>query len=187
VTGPRLLRRIGVRPGHVVADLGCRAGRYALPAAKVVGERGKVHAVDRDAEALATARREAASEGLRQVEVHAVDLLTEALPMAGHSVDVVLLFDVMHGAFFPHHDHRASLLRRVRRVLRLDGLLAVYPTHARRHGPSLRTLDEDIREQGFEEISRSRRRLLHDDELVRGWVILYRPTQRQTGRKGTSR
>jgi len=72
------------------------------------------------------------------------------------------------------------LLKRVRRLLAPDGLLAVYPTHTRQHGPPLSVLNDDIRSQGFSEIGRSRPYLLHDDRGVRGWVIRYRPVRHRT-------
>ncbi len=42
----RILRAVGVAPGQVVLDVGCGPGFFAIPAAKLVGPRGKVLALD---------------------------------------------------------------------------------------------------------------------------------------------
>src|SRR5919108_3539807 len=47
-----LLAALKVKPGDVVCDLGCGNGFYSLKIAKLVGERGKVIAVDIQPEML---------------------------------------------------------------------------------------------------------------------------------------
>jgi tRNA A58 N-methylase Trm61 len=41
-----ILSEVGVKPGEVVADIGCGAGFFTLPLAKYVGKSGKVYALD---------------------------------------------------------------------------------------------------------------------------------------------
>ncbi|MDY7109065.1 MAG: class I SAM-dependent methyltransferase [Planctomycetota bacterium] len=182
-TGCRVLRRLGLSEGDAVADFGCREGRYAVPAARVVGRTGCVYAIDRDREALSELKQRARTYGLSNIRTVRADFLHKALPFAAGSLDLVLLFDVLHGVFFPDSQPRVELLRRVREMLKSCGILAVYPTHAAEYGPPNRQLETEIRDAGFDEIDRSRRRLLHDGQLVRGWVLLYRPHQRTRGRR----
>ena len=180
-TGPRVLRRIGVKPGQVVADLGCRWGHYARAAAQIVGEGGRVYAVDRDEESLQGLRDHIGEHGVTNVVPVQADMCIDALPIPPESVDVVLLFDVLHGVFFPAREQRRALLQRVRQWIAPHGVLAVYPTHVRQHGPPLAVIEHDIQSQGFGEIGRSRPYLLHDDRRVRGWVIRYRPSPHEGG------
>ena len=42
----QVLFEIGIRKGHVVLDHGCGSGTYTIPAAKLVGDEGKVYALD---------------------------------------------------------------------------------------------------------------------------------------------
>jgi len=42
----KVLEHIGVAPGHTLLDVGSGAGGFSIPAASVVGEAGKVYAVD---------------------------------------------------------------------------------------------------------------------------------------------
>ena len=46
-----LLHAIGLKPGDVFMDIGSNDGFFTLPAAKMVGESGKVYAVDIDSDA----------------------------------------------------------------------------------------------------------------------------------------
>ena len=46
--GQILLREIGLRPCYVVLDFGCGSGAYTLPASKVVGQCGRIFALDRE-------------------------------------------------------------------------------------------------------------------------------------------
>ena len=41
-----VIRDTGITTGHTVLDFGCGAGNYTIPAAKEVGPRGTVYAVD---------------------------------------------------------------------------------------------------------------------------------------------
>jgi len=45
---PRLniLEEVGIKPGFHVLDFGCGPGSYIIPLAKLVGESGKVYAMD---------------------------------------------------------------------------------------------------------------------------------------------
>jgi len=40
-----ILSEAGVKPGEVVADIGCGTGYFTIPLAKHVGKRGKVYAL----------------------------------------------------------------------------------------------------------------------------------------------
>jgi ubiquinone/menaquinone biosynthesis C-methylase UbiE len=53
-----------IKPGQIVLDLGCGPGTFSLPMAKMVGESGKVIAVDIQEEMLQIVREKAARQGL---------------------------------------------------------------------------------------------------------------------------
>src|SRR5437879_5012954 len=62
-----IVRRLGLRPGMRVVDVGSGPGRLSLPAARLVGDRGEVLAVDLQRPMLDIVERRAAREGLRNV------------------------------------------------------------------------------------------------------------------------
>ena len=52
VDGVKFLKNIGLKSGQTVLDFGCRVGHYTSPAAKVVGNKGIVYALDKEQQAL---------------------------------------------------------------------------------------------------------------------------------------
>jgi len=123
-----VLKALGISKGHIALDFGCGSGTYTIPAARLMGEEGKVYALDKDKKALDKLMQKAKSEGLRNIE--RIDTSGEPrIKLADESVDVVLLFDVFHFYYFPRANERRKLLSEVYRVLRADGFLLVYPKH----------------------------------------------------------
>jgi len=170
--GEAFLRRMGVRPGQCVLDFGCRNGQYTLPAATVVGPLGRVYAVDKDAKALRTLRRTIRKRRIDNVRVLRVTG-SGPLPVPPRTVDVALVYDVLHGGYFPEANERTDLLRRLYVAVKPGGLLSCYLTHIRRFGLTRRQLHREIRSAGFRLKGKARRKLVHDDNLVRGWVFRY--------------
>lgn len=65
----RLLDRVGILPGHAVADIGCGSlGHMTFPLARRVGADGRVFAIDLMRHALEMVRRRAEREYLFNVE-----------------------------------------------------------------------------------------------------------------------
>jgi ubiquinone/menaquinone biosynthesis C-methylase UbiE len=62
-----ILSSIGLRPGFTFIDIGCGAGFFALPAARIVGKKGKVYGLDTDAESIAGLKEQASGEGLENL------------------------------------------------------------------------------------------------------------------------
>ena len=65
----RLLERAGLEPGMRVLDVGCGPGDVSLLVAELVGRDGAVVGVERDEQALATARRRVLERGVGNVEL----------------------------------------------------------------------------------------------------------------------
>jgi len=118
-----LVSRVGIKTGDRVVDYGCGAGSYALPAADVVGPEGHVFAVDENPLAVRHVRQAANDRGVTNMTVIESD---RALPIASQSIDVVLLFDVIHDVA-----DRQGVLAELQRVLKPQGLLAVRDHHLR--------------------------------------------------------
>jgi ubiquinone/menaquinone biosynthesis C-methylase UbiE len=62
-----ILSSIGLRPGFTFIDIGCGRGFFALPAARIVGKKGKVYGLDADAESIASLKEQASTEGLENL------------------------------------------------------------------------------------------------------------------------
>jgi ubiquinone/menaquinone biosynthesis C-methylase UbiE len=112
---------IGLRAGQVVLDYGCGAGSYTIPAAQIVGDEGRVYALDVHPLAVEMVEKRAAKQGLANVKTIYSDRDT-GLPNS--SVDVVLLYDVLHAV-----QDKQLLLQELGRVLKSGGILSVRPEH----------------------------------------------------------
>ena len=118
----RRLKKIPIKKGMVVLDYGCGPGRYTLPAARLVGSKGKVFAVDIQPLAINTIKEKAARESLTNIEVVLVNSYNTEIQDS--SVDLVLLIDTLHLI----NDHHA-LFREIHRLLKQDGLIFMDPGH----------------------------------------------------------
>jgi precorrin-6B methylase 2 len=67
VTVSQLLKDVGIEAGQVVLDFGCGSGTYTVPAARIVGDKGKVYALDKDSEVLNKLMQKAQLAGLNNV------------------------------------------------------------------------------------------------------------------------
>jgi ubiquinone/menaquinone biosynthesis C-methylase UbiE len=112
-----ILKAFGVGRGMKVADVGCGTGFFAVPAARMVGPRGRVYGVDMQEEMLWSLQARIIREGLQNVLP--VLSLEEAIPLSSSSVDVVLLMNTLHELAGD-----ATLLE-ILRILKGDGFLAV--------------------------------------------------------------
>ena len=123
-----MLQQIGIRRGHTVLDFGCGSGTYTVPVAKIVGEQGRVHALDKDKETLDELVQKAESAGLKNIKRMETSGELE-INLADESVDVVLLFDVFHSYYFPQANDRRRLLDEIHRIMKPTAFVSVWPKH----------------------------------------------------------
>lgn len=117
----RVLAEVGLQPGWHVLDYGCGPGSYTLPAARLVGEAGLVHALDVHPLAIASVERLTARRGLANVRTVLSDCDTG---LADGEVDAVLLYDVVHRL-----SDLGRVLAELRRVLKPGGVLSASDHH----------------------------------------------------------
>jgi ubiquinone/menaquinone biosynthesis C-methylase UbiE len=184
--GEKFLRAIGIKQGQLIVDFGCGAGHYTIPAAKIVGKRGTVYAIDKDNSALDQVMQRAKSENLNNI-IPLNTLGTVKIDLEDETIDVVLLYDVLH---YRDIDERKELYSEVHRILRPSALLSVYPKHHKLDWP-LWNLAEKTIEEIINEIEGShfylcdkhvRKLLIHDNDYNQGQILNFRKT-RAKGRK----
>lgn len=169
--GERFLRAIGLRRGQVVLDFGCGKGRYTIPAAKVVGNKGKVYAMDKDKKALNKLIRSAK-------KINNIEFINNnsAVSLEDNCVNVVLCYDVIHYA-----KKRKAIYDEIRRVLKPGGLFSVYPKHNKNDDPldglanvELKDIIAEIRQSGFRLKNRFFKRCFHDESYDKGYILNFR-------------
>lgn len=116
-----ILKEVGIKPGFQVLDYGCGPGGYIVPLAKLVGESGKVYALDIHPLAVQKVQDIASKKQLINVETILSDCKT-GLP--DKSLDAVLLYDVFHELSDPD-----GVLQELHRVLKPDGILSFSDHH----------------------------------------------------------
>ena len=113
---------LGLEPGQVFLDAGCGAGEYSLYAARLLGETGRVIAVDNIALSTDALNALPANPGEAPITAFAGDI-TDTLPIEPHTVDAVLLSTVLH--IKKVRDRAQKMFQEFHRVLKPGGTLAV--------------------------------------------------------------
>lgn len=114
----KVIETMGLKPGDVVADIGCGSGYYARKIAKVVGPKGKVYGVDIQPEMLDYLRKYCAEEGVENVIPVLGGETDPRLPK--ESIDWMILVDVYHEFQQPK-----PMLAKMREALKPDGRIAL--------------------------------------------------------------
>lgn len=117
----RILEEVGMGPGSHVLDYGCGPGSYILPLAKIVGLSGRIYALDIHSFAIQMVQRIISRRSLPNVETIHSDCKTG---LRGDSIDVVLLYDVLHDLRNPD-----EVLEELHRVLQPGGVLSLRDHH----------------------------------------------------------
>jgi ubiquinone/menaquinone biosynthesis C-methylase UbiE len=111
-----ILVDIGLRSGFTFMDIGCGDGFFALPAARLVGEEGKVYGLDVDSEAIRRLKEKASREGLRNVQLKVG--AAEETVFCEACADVVFFSIVLHD-----FDDPSRVLLNAKRMLKQTGTL----------------------------------------------------------------
>ena len=119
-----VFQKVGISQGQTALDYGCGPGIFTIPCARIVGEKGKVYALEVRPEALKRVKEKAEGEGLGNVETILADSSMLATGLSDRSMDVILVYDVMHDI-----SEKMALLEELHRVLKRDGFLSIFPMH----------------------------------------------------------
>ena len=114
------LKGAGVRSGQEVLEVGCGTGFFTIPAAKLVGDNGCVHAIDVHPLAIERITKKVQDAHLTNVKLTNANAMVSGLP--SNNFDLVLLFGVIPAPVLPLD----KLLPEMHRLLKPDGALAVW-------------------------------------------------------------
>ena len=173
--GERSLREAGIRKGQIVLDFGCGSGNYTIPVARAVGEEGRVYALDKDKRDLNEMMQKAESEGLENIE--RIETSGELrIELEDKSVDVVLLYDVLHYWYFPRAEDRRTILREVYRILRPNGFISFYPGDPEIYSnySELKTIIREIESANFHFESEYGGTVIHENAIQKGHIMNFR-------------
>jgi ubiquinone/menaquinone biosynthesis C-methylase UbiE len=117
-----ILSRIGVHEKMTVGDLGSGSGYFSFQAAQMVGQNGKVYAVDVLKNALSALKSKAEFLGIKNITPiwSNLEILGAAKRIKSDTLDIALLVNILHQS----KKHR-NILVEARRMLKKGGLMLV--------------------------------------------------------------
>jgi ubiquinone/menaquinone biosynthesis C-methylase UbiE len=118
---PRRILASHIKPGMTVVDVGCAMGFFTIPAAEMVGEDGRVIAVDLQPRMLEKLKKRARKAGVAdRIQTRSCPADSVGLSDLAEQVDVVLAIAMLHETPNPE-----GLLAELSRCLKPEGRLLV--------------------------------------------------------------
>ena len=114
----QIIEAIALKHGQSIADIGSGGGYFSLRFAKMVGEEGRVYAVDIKPEFLEYVKNSAREEGLDNVIPMLVSRDKLDLPEKG--LDLIFMRNVTH-----HIPNRVEYFKSLKRFLKPNGRIAI--------------------------------------------------------------
>jgi len=138
-----LIDRAGVQEGMAALDIGCGPGRVTIPAARRVGPKGKVIALDMQAAMIEKTRKRALEEGLDNIDFVLHSVAGGLLPddVGDRAFLITVLGEI---------PDKAMALRVIYRALKPGGILSVTEMLPDPHYQSRAAVIRLAREAGFE-------------------------------------
>jgi precorrin-6B methylase 2 len=103
----KLIKALKIKPGTVLADIGAGSGYYSFRFAPLVGDKGKILAVDIQPEMLDIIRKRMKAQKVTNVEPIQGAETDPKLPAGG--VDLILMVDVYHEFSHPYEMTQAMV------------------------------------------------------------------------------
>jgi len=117
----KIVEKLNIKSGMIVADFGCGAGYFTIPIAKIIKNSGKVYAIDVLKESLENVLGKAKLYDLLNIETVRSNIeIAGGSKIKSASVDLVILANIL----FQCNDHD-SVLSEAKRILKNDGSIVV--------------------------------------------------------------
>jgi ubiquinone/menaquinone biosynthesis C-methylase UbiE len=114
----KALNAAGIRPGQKVLEVGCGPGFFTIPAAKMVGPKGSVCALDMSPSAIERVQQKIEEAGATNIETLLSDAARTSLP--DESFDLVFLFGLDHAK-----GNMRGIMTEMHRLLKPGGILSI--------------------------------------------------------------
>jgi len=114
----KTLELLGLKKGDTVADIGCGIGYFSIPASEIVGNSGKVYAMDVSEEMLNDVQKKIAKNSI----INIATILTEVgkLNLENGDITFALISNVLHEI-----EDRRKMLDDIKRLLDTGGRIAI--------------------------------------------------------------
>jgi predicted methyltransferase len=109
-----IMKKLAIKPGSKVADIGCHEGYFTLKLAKVVGDQGRVYAVDVSRDKIEKLKRHLEDRTITNVNAIVGERDNPRLPTG--ALDAVLIVDTYH-----EMDAHQEILKSIKSSLKPKG------------------------------------------------------------------
>jgi ubiquinone/menaquinone biosynthesis C-methylase UbiE len=133
----RRVKKFGIEKGMTVVDYGCGPGRYTVEFADLVGENGKVYAVDIHDLAIDRVRKRMAKGNISNIEPVLIEGYNSTLP--DKTADTVCAIDMFFVIKKP-----TEFLAELHRITKRDGTLIIDDEHQPRSVAKTKILDSGL-------------------------------------------
>ena len=117
----KIVGKLNIKSGMIVADFGCGAGYFTIPIAKIIKNSGKIYAIDVLNEALESVLSKAKLYDLLNVKTVRANIeVIGGSKIESNSVDLVILANIL----FQCNDYD-SVLGETKRILKKDGSVVI--------------------------------------------------------------
>lgn len=127
----KFFQELDLKKGAIFLDVACGRGAYSLAVADIIGQNGRVYAVDLWQEGILSLRKEAASKGIQNVATFVSDV-AQNIPVENDCVDVCLMATVLHDLVADKVEQQ--VLQEIVRVMKSEGTLAIVEFY-KKEGP----------------------------------------------------
>ena len=117
-----VLEAVGLEIGDIFLDAGCGDGYISIAASNLVGDRGKIYALDVYPESIETVKKEIEDKKLDNTHAILADI-SKNIPLDSDSIDMVLMANVLHG--FVADEEVEKVMSNIVEVLKPGGVFAV--------------------------------------------------------------
>jgi ubiquinone/menaquinone biosynthesis C-methylase UbiE len=117
----RALEMAGLKPGQKVLEVGCGPGFFTIPAAKMVGDKGIIYAIDVNQRAIKRVEEKIRKYGITNIRPVLGNAAHSGLPDG--SIDLVFVFGLRYIA-----GGLSSLISEMHRILKAGGALSFEKT-----------------------------------------------------------
>lgn len=122
LSAEKVLNVAGLTSGDNFLDAGCGDGFISINASSMVGDDGKVYAVDVYPESIEMVNEEIKKKEIENIEAIVADL-TSKIPLDDNSIDLCVMANVLHG--FVENDEVREVMTEISRVIKPEGAFAV--------------------------------------------------------------
>jgi len=113
-----IIKAVALRKGQRIVDIGAGGGYFSLRFAKIVGENGRVYAVDTNQKYIDFISQRAREQRLHNI--YPILAEEDAVDLPEHSFDVIFMRNVTH-----HLSNRTQYFGKLKQFLKSDGKIVI--------------------------------------------------------------